>query len=61
MKISVLTFFYFINAGEVIPFLDIATSTMRKAEITRFLIKPNYAYGDMGVPPRIPGGAHSKF
>ena len=54
-------FLYFSNTGDVIPFLDIATSTMKKAEITRFLVKPEYAYGDMGVPPRIPGGANSKF
>ena len=27
---------------------------MKKNEISRFLIEPQYAYGKMGCPPRIP-------
>ncbi|KAF0990474.1 hypothetical protein HZS_5971 [Henneguya salminicola] len=37
--------------------LQIAISTMRKNEEAKFFIHPDYAYGELGVPPRIPGNA----
>ncbi|GFO01595.1 peptidylprolyl isomerase [Plakobranchus ocellatus] len=30
---------------------------MRKHEVSRFLIQPEYAYGEHGCPPRIPPNA----
>ena len=32
----------------------IAIQTMKKGEKSKFLIDPQYAYGELGVPPRIP-------
>ena len=43
-----------ISSGEVLPGLDIAVHSMKKGEKSKFLVKPEYAYGSMGVPPRIP-------
>ena len=34
-------------------------STMRKNELAKFLVRSDYAYGDMGIPPRIPPKATS--
>ncbi|XP_045171413.2 inactive peptidyl-prolyl cis-trans isomerase FKBP6-like isoform X2 [Mercenaria mercenaria] len=47
--------------GEVIDGQDVAVSTMRKGEVSRFLVKPEYAYLSMGVPPRIPPNATVLF
>jgi FKBP-type peptidyl-prolyl cis-trans isomerase len=33
---------------------------MKKGEIAQLLISPDYAYGEMGVVPRIPPKATSK-
>ena len=35
-------------------------STMRKGEVSQFLVKSEYAFGRMGCPPRIPPEATSK-
>ncbi|GAB6028703.1 Inactive peptidyl-prolyl cis-trans isomerase fkbp6 [Chamberlinius hualienensis] len=43
--------------GDVITGLDIAVQSMTQNEVAHFLIKPEYAYGKMGCPPRIPGNA----
>jgi len=43
-----------LGRGKVIVGLDIALSTMKKGEISRFLISPKYGYGLLGCPPRIP-------
>ncbi|KAK3600290.1 hypothetical protein CHS0354_027132 [Potamilus streckersoni] len=43
-----------LGEGEVIDGWDIAVSTMKKGELSRFIIKPLYAYGSYGCPPRIP-------
>ncbi|KAK7075718.1 Inactive peptidyl-prolyl cis-trans isomerase fkbp6, partial [Halocaridina rubra] len=40
---------------ECLPGLAIALETMRIGETSRFLVKPRYAYGEIGCPPRIPG------
>ncbi|XP_072038614.1 inactive peptidyl-prolyl cis-trans isomerase FKBP6-like [Amphiura filiformis] len=49
---------FVLGRADVMPFLDIAVGTMRKGEITRFLVKPKYGFGEMGCPPRIPGNAN---
>ncbi|XP_028415174.1 inactive peptidyl-prolyl cis-trans isomerase FKBP6-like [Dendronephthya gigantea] len=38
----------------VIAGFDIALRTMRKGEISQYLFSPNYAFKEMGCPPRIP-------
>lgn len=40
---------------DLLPGLNIALKTMRKNETSRFLIKPYYAFGKLGCPPRVPG------
>nr|XP_014342809.1 PREDICTED: inactive peptidyl-prolyl cis-trans isomerase FKBP6 [Latimeria chalumnae] len=42
--------------GEDITLLgmEIGLHTMKKGEFSRFLFKPEYAYGEMGCPPLIP-------
>lgn len=37
--------------------LELGLLTMKKGEFSRFLFKPQYAYGNMGCPPRIPADA----
>ena len=43
----------------VIPGWEIGIGTMRKNELARFLVKAEYAFGDLGCPPRIPPEATS--
>ncbi|XP_078680061.1 inactive peptidyl-prolyl cis-trans isomerase FKBP6-like [Branchiostoma floridae x Branchiostoma belcheri] len=43
--------------GSVVPGMEIAISSMKKGERSRFLVQPNYGYGKFGCPPRIPGNA----
>ncbi|KAG0712063.1 Inactive peptidyl-prolyl cis-trans isomerase FKBP6 [Chionoecetes opilio] len=45
-----------LDNGEILPGLNIAIKTMRRGETSRFLILPQYAFGQVGCPPRIPGG-----
>ena len=47
--------FYFIEG--VIRGLDVALATMRKGEISKYIFSPEYAYKEMGCPPRIPPNA----
>lgn len=46
-----------LGADETLPGLKIALRTMRKRERSRFLVRADYAFGEMGCPPRIPTGA----
>ncbi|KAK3781678.1 hypothetical protein RRG08_043589 [Elysia crispata] len=46
-----------LGKGQLIPGLEMAILTMRKHELSRFLVRPEYAYGEHGCPPRIPPGA----
>ncbi|XP_067866299.1 inactive peptidyl-prolyl cis-trans isomerase FKBP6 [Heterodontus francisci] len=41
--------------------MEVAILTMRNGEFSRFLLKPQYAYGQMGCPPRIPANATVMF
>ena len=34
--------------------IHVAVSTMKKGERSQFIFKPDYYYGHMGCPPRIP-------
>jgi FKBP-type peptidyl-prolyl cis-trans isomerase len=52
---------FHLGNGEVIEGQEVAVSTMRKGEVSKFLIKPEYAYLSMGVPPRIPEDATGKI
>ena len=40
--------------------LDLAVSSMKKGELARVIIRPQYAFGEMGTPPRIPKDATGK-
>ena len=40
--------------------LDIAVATMRKGELSRFLLDSDYMWGKLGIPPRIPEAATSE-
>ncbi|XP_063351306.1 inactive peptidyl-prolyl cis-trans isomerase FKBP6 [Pelmatolapia mariae] len=37
--------------------LELGLLTMKKGEFSRFLLQPQYAYGEMGCPPFIPAAA----
>ena len=50
-----------VGQGEVIEGFDVAVSTMRKGELSRFLIAPEYGFMDCGAPPRIPAKATVLF
>uniref|UniRef100_A0A2L2YF89 peptidylprolyl isomerase n=1 Tax=Parasteatoda tepidariorum TaxID=114398 RepID=A0A2L2YF89_PARTP len=43
--------------NNLLPGLELAIKTMKKDEMSRFLVSPDYAYGAMGCPPRIPPSA----
>uniref|UniRef100_A0A0B6YR98 peptidylprolyl isomerase n=1 Tax=Arion vulgaris TaxID=1028688 RepID=A0A0B6YR98_9EUPU len=43
-----------LGKGESIPGLELALLSMKKHEVSRFLIRHDYAYGVAGCPPRIP-------
>lgn len=45
---------YILNSGELIPGLEIGIKTMTTGENARFIIHPDYAYRELGCPPRIP-------
>jgi len=42
------------GSGEILCGLDIAIGTMRVKEKARFLLRADYAFGEMACPPRIP-------
>ncbi|XP_074640977.1 inactive peptidyl-prolyl cis-trans isomerase FKBP6-like [Tubulanus polymorphus] len=50
-----------VGESEVIPGWEIAVKTMKKGELSRFLIKSDYSYGPRGCPPRIPPAAAILF
>lgn len=47
--------------GGVIEGMDIGVASMKKKELSRFLIQAPYAFGELGCAPRIPPNATSKF
>ncbi|XP_054711534.1 inactive peptidyl-prolyl cis-trans isomerase FKBP6-like [Uloborus diversus] len=48
---------FLLGDEQLIPGLELAIKSMKKEEISRFIVHSDYAYGPMGCPPRIPGGA----
>lgn len=46
---------------EFFPGFKLALASMKEKEIADFLIKPEYAFGPVGCPPRIKGGATCRF
>lgn len=46
-----------IGTGQVIEGWDKGIMAMKLGEKADLVIKPKYGYGDMGSPPKIPGGA----
>lgn len=54
-------FEFTLGKGEVIKGWDVGVATMAKGELAVFTIKSDYAYGDTGSPPKIPGGATLVF
>ncbi|XP_057324177.1 inactive peptidyl-prolyl cis-trans isomerase FKBP6-like [Microplitis mediator] len=50
-----------LNQGELIWGLDISVQSMRKHEVSIFLIDPSLAYGEMGCWPTIPGNSEVMF
>ncbi|XP_048751940.2 inactive peptidyl-prolyl cis-trans isomerase FKBP6-like isoform X2 [Ostrea edulis] len=46
-----------LQTGGLIVGLNLAVSTMRVGELARIIIRPQYAFGEMGTPPRIPKDA----
>ncbi|XP_051169978.1 inactive peptidyl-prolyl cis-trans isomerase FKBP6-like [Leptopilina boulardi] len=52
---------FILGNGGILPGLEISISTMKKHEVAAFLISPEYAYGKLGCPPRIPGDQEVLF
>ena len=50
-----------LGEGRVIKAWDQGFATMKKGEHAMLIAKSDYAYGDSGSPPKIPGGATLKF
>jgi len=50
-----------LGKGQVIKGWDLAFATMRKGELSRITIPPEYAYGEAGSPPAIPPKAVLTF
>ena len=50
---------YIFHLGFLAGF-DVAVGTMRKGEISKYLFSPDYAYREMGCPPRIPPSTTGK-
>ena len=54
-------FSFVIGQGSVIKGWDVGVATMHKGEKAELFCRADYAYGDGGSPPTIPGGATLKF
>ena len=54
-------FSFKIGKGQVIKGWDMGVATMRKGEKAELFCRADYAYGETGSPPKIPGGATLKF
>ena len=55
-------FFEFtIGQGQVIQGWDSGVATMHKGETATLICRSDYAYGERGSPPKIPGGATLNF
>jgi FKBP-type peptidyl-prolyl cis-trans isomerase len=50
-------FSFTLGAGQVIKGWDKGVATMKQGEKVLLTLRHDYAYGDNGSPPKIPGGA----
>ncbi|KAL4659538.1 peptidyl-prolyl cis-trans isomerase FKBP4-like isoform X2 [Arapaima gigas] len=54
-------FCFELGKGEVIKAWDLGIATMKAGEVSQFICKPEYAYGQSGSPPKIPPSATLVF
>ena len=54
-------FSFRLGAGKVIKGWDLGVASMKKGEKALFVLKPDYAYGSSGSPPKIPPNATLHF
>jgi FK506-binding protein 4/5 len=50
-------FTFTLGQGQVIQGWDVGVASMKQGELAKFTLAPDYAYGESGSPPKIPGGA----
>ncbi|GBO43577.1 Inactive peptidyl-prolyl cis-trans isomerase FKBP6, partial [Araneus ventricosus] len=50
-------FKFLLGDGKLLPGLEIGIQTMKNGELSRIMVSPKYALGEMGCPPRIPPNA----
>lgn len=54
-------FVFNLGQGSVIKGWDLGVATMKKGEIAKFTLAPEFAYGESGSPPKIPANATLVF
>jgi FK506-binding protein 4/5 len=54
-------FKFTLGKGQVIKGWDLGVGTMKKGEVAKFTLAPEFAYGDEGSPPKIPAKATLVF
>lgn len=54
-------FKFTLGRSQVIKGWDLGVATMKKGEICELVCRSDYAYGEAGSPPKIPGGATLNF
>merc|ERR1719412_1822134 len=54
-------FVFTLGKGQVIKGWDLGVATMKKGEVAKFTLAPEFAYGDAGSPPKIPEKATLVF
>jgi len=54
-------FVFSLGKGQVIKGWDLGVASMKKGEVAKFTLSPQFAYGDAGSPPKIPEKATLLF
>jgi len=54
-------FSFVLGQGMVIKGWDLGVKTMKRGELAKFTLAPDYAYGEQGSPPKIPANATLVF
>lgn len=54
-------FTFTLGKGQVIKGWDVGVASMKKGELAKFTLAPEYAYGSEGNPPKIPENASLVF
>merc|ERR1719183_991970 len=54
-------FVFTLGKGQVIKGWDLGVATMKKGELAKFTLAPEFAYGEAGSPPKIPASATLVF